>query len=97
MASKDAREGKAEAEEALEGRGTYFFFVDFFAFFTVFLAFGAEAFAARFAFAIVITRTGLCEEIHTRREARRPQGRWVYLWLTGGRAAEESGQIFPTD
>ena len=54
VASKDAREGRSRSP-ALESRDAYFFFgADFLvAFFTVFLAFGAEALAARFAFAMM--------------------------------------------
>ena len=56
VASTDAREGRPRGRSVeLESRDTYFFFGAAFLvlFFTVFLAFGAEALAARFAFAMM--------------------------------------------
>ena len=78
---------RREVEERSRERDAYFFFVVFF-FFTVFFAFGAEAFAARFAFAIMITRIGLCKEIRMRAERREPQPRCYCLWLPAGKVAE---------
>ena len=59
-----------------------------FFFFTVFFAFGAAAFAARFAFAMMITRIGLCKEIRRGAERREPQPRCYCLWLPDGKVAE---------
>ena len=78
---------RREVEERSRERDAYFFFVVFF-FFTVFFAFGAAAFAARFAFAMMITRIGLCKEIRVRTERREPQPRCYCLWLPAGKVAE---------
>ena len=84
---------RLEVEECSKGRDTYFFFVVFF-FFTVFFAFGAAAFAARFAFAMMITRIGLCEEMRRKGDPTRPPRRWVHVWLAGSKVAEICARRF---
>ena len=58
------------------------------------LAFGAEAFAARFAFAMMITRIGLCEEMKRKRDQTRPPRRWLHVWLAGSKVAEICARRF---
>ena len=56
-------------------------------FFTVFFAFGAEAFAARFAFAMMTTRVGLCKEIPNHHLENRPRDYRRALWTDDGKEA----------